>query len=95
MVSYVGMNMACLDNYEDGCEARRGGELLNEVHGDGIPWSFGNQELFEQSVGSVMRGFCSGAGGAGFDVVFDIFPYAWPSVITVDEFESAALTEVT
>ena len=38
-----------------------------------------------------MRGFCSGTGGAGFDV----FPYTWPSVIAANEFESAALTEVT
>ena len=69
--------------------------MLDKVHGDGIPWSFGNRELFEQSIGSVTRGFCSGTGGAGFDVVFDVFLYAWPSVIMVNEFESAALTEVT
>ena len=84
-----------INDYENGCEAQRGGELLDEVHGDGIPWSFGNWELFEQPIGSVTRGFCSGAGGAGFDVVFDVFPYAWPSVIAADEFESVALTEVT
>ena len=84
-----------INDYEDGCEARRGGELLDEVHGDGIPWSFGNRELFEQSVGSVTGSFCSGAGGAGFDVVFDVFPYTWPSVITANEFESAALAKVT
>ena len=41
------------------------------------------------------RGFSSGASGAGFDVVFDVFLYAWSSIITVNEFESVALTNVT
>ena len=82
-------------DYEDGCEAQRGGELFNEVHGDGIPWPFRNWELFEQSIGSVTRGFCSGTGSAGFDVVFDVFPYAWPSVIAANKFEGVALTKVT
>ena len=69
--------------------------MFNKVHRDGIPWPFRNWELFEQSIGSVTRGFCSGTGGAGFDIVFDIFLYTWPSVIMANEFESAALTEVT
>ena len=36
---------------------------------------FWESELFEQSIGLVMRGFSSGADGAGFDIVFDVFPY--------------------
>ena len=69
-----------VNDYEDGCGAQKGGKLLNEVHEDGIPWSFGDQELFEQSVGVVTRGFSSGTGGAGFDVVLDVLLYTWPSI---------------
>ena len=32
---------------EDGGKSIRGGELLNEVHGDRVPWASGDRELFE------------------------------------------------
>ena len=32
---------------EDGGESIRGGELLNEVHGDRVPWASGDRELFK------------------------------------------------
>ena len=54
--------------------------MLDEIYGDGIPWSFGDQELFEQSVGVVTRGFSSGTSGAGFDGVLDVLLYTWPSI---------------
>ena len=34
-------------DYEDGGKSIRGGELLDEVHGDRVPWASGDWELFE------------------------------------------------
>jgi len=35
------------------------GKLLYEIHGDGIPRSFGDWELLEQSIRFMMHGFGS------------------------------------
>ena len=29
-------------------------EVLDEVHGDGVPWAFGDGELLEESIGFVL-----------------------------------------
>ena len=42
---------------EDGGVTGGGGELLYEVHGDGVPWFLRNRKLLERSVGFVTRGF--------------------------------------
>ena len=34
-------------NDEDGGKSIGGGELLDEVHGDRVPWASGDRELFE------------------------------------------------
>lgn len=69
--------------------------MLNEIHGDGIPWLLRNWELFEQSVWAMSRNFGIGAGGTGTDVVFDIGPDAWPSVAVTDKLKGTVLAKMT
>ena len=38
-----------IDDNKDGIKTRGGQELLNEVHGDGIPWVFQDWELLKES----------------------------------------------
>ena len=47
-----GVNGACADdtkvhNDEDGGKSIRGGELLDEVHGNRVPWASRDRELFK------------------------------------------------
>ena len=38
---------------QDGCEARGEGELLDEIHRNGVPWLLWDRELLEQSIRSM------------------------------------------
>ena len=80
---------------QDSGEAGGRGELFYEIHGDGIPWSLGDGELLEHTVGTVTRGLRASTGGAGLDVVFDVHAYSWPCIFASDEVECAALPIVT
>jgi hypothetical protein len=71
---------------EDGCKARGVWKLLYEIHGDGIPWFFWNGKLFEQSVWFVSWNLGSGAGSAGFDIVFYIRADSGPCIFMTDGF---------
>ena len=56
---------------EDSGVAVRVRELLDEVHRDGVPRTFGDRELFQRTVREVARDLGSTAGGAGLAVVPD------------------------
>ena len=56
---------------EDGGVAVGVRELLDEVHRDGVPRTFGDRELFQRTVREVARDLGSTAGGAGLAVVPD------------------------
>ncbi|KAF9220028.1 hypothetical protein BS17DRAFT_759995 [Gyrodon lividus] len=73
-----------VDDYED-CGISAGRGLFDEVHGNGVPGLFRDWKLLEHSIGAVSRGFSSGAGGAGTDIVFDKGAESWPSVFPADE----------
>ena len=80
---------------QDSGEARGHRELFYKIHGDGIPWSLGDGELFEHTVGAMTQGLRTSTGRAGFDVVFDICAYSWPCIFALDKVECAALPIVT
>ena len=69
----------------DGSEAGGGWKLLDEVHRYGVPWALGDQELFEQAIRLVVRGFGMGTGGTGGHIVLNECMNAWPGVIVVDK----------
>ena len=80
---------------QDSGKARGRGELFYEIHGDGIPWSLGDGELFEHTVWTMTRGLRVSTGGAGLDVVLDVRAYSWPCVFVSDEVECTALPIMT
>ena len=80
---------------QDSGEAGGRGKLFYKIHGDGIPWSLRDGELFEHTVGAMTRGLCVSIGSAGLDIVLDICVYSWPCVFTLDEVECTALPIVT
>jgi hypothetical protein len=55
-----------VNDNKDGVVIRGSGELLNEVHGDGIPWLPWNRELLEKSIWLMTLGFGAEASHAGF-----------------------------
>ena len=80
---------------QDSGKARGRGELFYKIHGDGIPWSLGNGELFEHTVWTMMQGLRTSTGSAELDIVFDICAYSWPCVFVSDEVECTALPIMT
>ncbi|KIJ07281.1 hypothetical protein PAXINDRAFT_90685 [Paxillus involutus ATCC 200175] len=83
-----------VNDSQDSGESAGGGELLNEIHRDGVPWLLGNGELFKQPIGSVSRGFGSGAGSTGTDIVLYKCPKSWPSIFPTNQLKSPILSEV-
>ncbi|KIJ12689.1 hypothetical protein PAXINDRAFT_82472 [Paxillus involutus ATCC 200175] len=83
-----------VNDYQDSGETARGREFLNEIHRDGVPWLIGNGELFKQPIGSVSRGFGSGAGSTGTDIVLYKCSESWPSIFLMNQLESLILSEV-
>lgn len=73
-----------IDDNEDSGEAKGVGELLDEIHGDGVPRFVGDRELLEGSVGLVTRSFRTSTSSTGTDVVFDEGADTGPGVIASD-----------
>ena len=69
-------------------------EVFDEVHGNGVPWAFGDGELFEESVGFVsgcLRMLASGTGVAEF---LHEGPKVGPDVFPLDYRKSFVLSGV-
>jgi len=49
-----------------------------------MPWASGDQELFQQAVGSVPRDLSTSAGCAGTYVVFYEGADTWPGIFPAD-----------
>ena len=69
--------------------------MLNEVHGDQIPWFLGNRELLEITVWSVSGSFGSSAGCARLTVVLDVCSDTRPCIIPTDKIQGFVLTIMT
>ena len=70
---------------QDGVKAGGWRKFLNEIHGDGVPGSFQDQKLLQESIGSVMLWLGSHTGGAGLAVVLNEGTVERPSVVVMDE----------
>ena len=69
--------------------------MLNEVHGDQIPWFLGNRKLSEITVWLVLGSFGSRAGRARLTVVLDVRSNTRPCIIPVDKVQGFVLTIMT
>ena len=69
---------------QDGCEASRRGELLYEVHQDGIPGLLQYGKLLQQSIGPMAQCLSSCARGTGPDIVLDEGLETRPSILMPD-----------
>ena len=56
---------------QDGGEAGGGRKLLDEIHGNGVPRTLRNGELFQEAIRLVVRYLGMGAGSTGGHVVLD------------------------
>ena len=84
-----------VDDNENVGEPTRGGELLDEVHGDGLPRAKGNGKLLQETIGLVTRSLRTAASRAGVDVVCDERTQFGPNIITADQFDRLVTTKVT
>ena len=69
-------------HYQNSCEATGWGELLDEVHGDRIPWLSGDWELLECSIGLMARSFVSRTTGTGPNILIYHRPNIWPGIVS-------------
>lgn len=83
-----------VDKNQDGGVIREDWQLFNEVHRDGVPWSVWDRELFESTVGFVLRYLDLSTRSAGFDVLFDEGTYAGPGILLTYELQHSMLTEM-
>ena len=61
-----------------------GGEFINEVHGDGIPWVFWDWELLQESIGAMSLRLQAHTSGTGFDIGLNRVPEFQPDIVTSD-----------
>ena len=83
-----------VDNIEDGSVIVGGGELFNEVEGNGMPRTGRNGELLDEAEWFVSWGLVSFAGDAAVDEIFDVSVDVGPRVVTLEEVERAVLAGV-
>ena len=83
-----------VDNDKNGVVARGGRKVFDEVHGDGVPWKFRDQELFEETIRLVATRFSSSTDNARFTIVNDECTHFGPSVVAADELKSLVAAQV-
>jgi hypothetical protein len=59
-------------------------EMLDKVHGNGIPQVFGDRELLEESIGFMLGCFGMLAGGTGVAEFLDEGPKVGPNIFPSD-----------
>jgi len=55
--------------------------MLNEIHGNGVPWLLWDGKLFEQPIGMVVWCFGPSTESTRLDVRLDECPEARPSIL--------------
>ena len=70
------------------------GEVLDEVHGNGVPWAFRDRELLEESVGFMSGCLGTLAGGTGVAEFLDEGPKVGPDIFPSDYHEGFVLSGV-
>ena len=74
-----------VDYHQDRGVASGVRELLDEVHGDGVPGSLGDRELLQSTVGEMPGNFSSRTGSTGLTVVPDEESKSGPGVVPQDQ----------
>jgi hypothetical protein len=69
--------------------------MLDEVHGDGIPWSFGDWELLEKSVRFMAFRLATHTRSTGPNIVPDKSADSGPGILTPDKLECLVNSRVT
>ena len=72
-------------NDQDGCRAGQLRELLNEVHGNGVPRALGDGKLSENSERLMSDQLSPLACCAASDVILDERGKTWPMVMALDQ----------
>ena len=83
-----------IHNDQDGVKARGWRKYYDEVHGYGVPRSFRDWELLQESRGSVTLWLGLHTGGAGLAVVLNESGEEWPSVVITDKLKGFVLAKV-
>ena len=83
-----------VNNDEDCCITGGGRELLNEIHGDGIPRLLRDRKLFKTSIWSVTGSFSSVTTSAGLTEILNKVAKSGPGVLSSDQVDSLVLSEV-
>src|SRR5258707_13486828 len=84
-----------VDYYQDCSVSLQCQKLFNEVHGDGFPWTWGNWQLFEETIWFVLVRLRMCTDHAGPDVLFDCSSESWPAnwaMVQVDGFGMAKVS---
>lgn len=84
-----------INDHEDRITTRGCRKGFNEVHGDGVPRTFGNGELLQQTVRLVTLGFSSHTGCTRLTVLLYEFTESGPSIISKDETSCFVLAGMT
>ena len=83
-----------IHNDQDGVKAGGQRKFLDEIYGDGVPGSFWDQELLQESIGLVTLWLQLHTGDARLAVVLNEGTEEWPSVVVMDELKGLVLAEV-
>lgn len=70
-------------------------ELLDEVHGDGIPWLRRNRERLKQSVGTTLQSLVAFTSNTRLNIGVYKVSDSRPGIVASDCFKGSVLTEVT
>ena len=89
-----GLLCQAIDDDEDGGETIRFGKLLDEVHGDGVPWSVCDGELLEHAVQAMPLGLRTCTGGAGPTVFTNELMDLGPRILAANDLEGLVLPKV-
>ena len=79
---------------QDGVEAGGWGKFLDEIHGEGVPGSFQDRKLLQESVGSVTLWLGLHTSGARLAVVLNEGVEEQPSIVVTDKLKGLVLAKV-
>jgi hypothetical protein len=83
-----------INDIEDGSVAVGCWELFNEVKGDGVPWSWQDRELLDQTEWLVLGVLVPFAGDTTVNEIFDVSMYVQPGVLSSEQVKGLVLARV-
>src|SRR6266446_8459265 len=83
-----------VDYYQDCSVSLQCWKLLDEVHGDGFPWMWGNWQLFEKTIWFVPVRLRTCTDRAGPDVLFDRSSESQPVIRATDQVDGFVMAKM-